>query len=120
MQIIAFHILRDGTVYQGRGGDFFDRLHPARTTKRLSERLQRQIEYNRVVFAGRGVCDFGIGVHLELAASRPISLAVLFRKRMTSVRANSNPAYGKSNANAHMRQLSLRQRSVNEGAANRA
>jgi len=39
--IIAFHILRDGTVYQERGGDFFDRLHPARTTKRLSERLHR-------------------------------------------------------------------------------
>lgn len=39
--IIAFHILRNGTVYQERGGDFFDRLNPARTTKRLSQRLER-------------------------------------------------------------------------------
>lgn len=39
--IIAFHILRDGTAYQERGGDFFDRLNPVRTTKRLSQRLER-------------------------------------------------------------------------------
>lgn len=39
--IIAFHILRDGTVYRERGGDYFDRLHPLRTTKRLSDRLHR-------------------------------------------------------------------------------
>ena len=39
--IIAFHILRDGTVYHERGGDFFDRLNPLRTTKRLSHRLER-------------------------------------------------------------------------------
>ncbi len=39
--IIAFHILRDGTVYRERGGDFFDRMNPLRTTKRLTERLSR-------------------------------------------------------------------------------
>jgi transposase len=39
--IIAYHLLRDGTVYQEKGGDFFDRLNPARTTKRLSQRLER-------------------------------------------------------------------------------
>ena len=39
--IIAFHILRDGTVYRERGGDAFDRVNPARTTKRLSQRLER-------------------------------------------------------------------------------
>ena len=39
--IIAFHILRDGTVYQEKGGEFFDRLNPTRTTKRLTQRLER-------------------------------------------------------------------------------
>lgn len=39
--IIAYHLLRDGSVYQEKGGDFFDRLNPARTTKRLSQRLER-------------------------------------------------------------------------------
>ena len=38
--IIAFHILRDGTIYRERGGDAFDRMNPARTTKRLSQRLE--------------------------------------------------------------------------------
>jgi transposase len=39
--IIAFHVLRDGTGYRELGGEFFDRLNPARTTRRLSERLER-------------------------------------------------------------------------------
>lgn len=39
--LIAFHILRDGTVYREQGRDFFDRLHPERTHRRLSERLER-------------------------------------------------------------------------------
>jgi len=41
MIVIAFHILRSGTVYQELGGDHFDRLNPTRTTKRLSQRLER-------------------------------------------------------------------------------
>lgn len=39
--IIAFHILRDGSVYQERGGDYFDRLNPERTQRRLTARLER-------------------------------------------------------------------------------
>ena len=39
--IIAYHLMRDGCVYQEKGGDFFDRLNPARTSKRLSQRLER-------------------------------------------------------------------------------
>ena len=39
--IIAYHLLRDGGVYQEKGGDFFDRLNPQRTSKRLSQRLER-------------------------------------------------------------------------------
>jgi transposase len=39
--IIAFHILRDGTIYQERGGDYFDRLNPQRTQRRLTARLER-------------------------------------------------------------------------------
>ena len=39
--VIAFCILRDGTTYQERGGDFYDQLHAARTRQRLLERLRR-------------------------------------------------------------------------------
>ena len=39
--IIAFHILRDGTKYQERGGDFYDRLNPEKAQRRLTERLER-------------------------------------------------------------------------------
>lgn len=39
--IIAYHVLRDGTEYRELGGDYFDRLNPSRTTKKLSARLER-------------------------------------------------------------------------------
>ena len=39
--IIAFHSLRDGTTYQERGGDYFDHLHPERTQRKLTARLER-------------------------------------------------------------------------------
>jgi transposase len=39
--IIAYHILRDGTTYQERGGGFFDRLNPDRTRRKLTARLER-------------------------------------------------------------------------------
>jgi len=39
--IVAFHILRDGTTYQEHGGDYFDRLNPHRTQRRLTNRLQQ-------------------------------------------------------------------------------
>ena len=38
--IIAYHLLRDGTVYQELGGDHYDRRSPERTAKRLTRRLQ--------------------------------------------------------------------------------
>jgi transposase len=37
---IAYCILRDGTVYREAGADYFDRLHPERTARRLIRRLQ--------------------------------------------------------------------------------
>ena len=39
--MIAYHILRDGTVYRELGGNYFDTLHPERTQKRLVARLER-------------------------------------------------------------------------------
>jgi len=39
--IIAFHLLRDGGIYRERGGAYFDRLNPLRTTHRLTARLER-------------------------------------------------------------------------------
>jgi len=39
--IIAFCILRDGTVYQELGENYYDRLHPERTRNRLVRRLQK-------------------------------------------------------------------------------
>jgi len=50
--IIAFHILRDGSIYQERGGDYFDRLNPEKTQRRLTQRLERlgwQVELKPVV-----------------------------------------------------------------------
>jgi hypothetical protein len=38
---IVFHIIRDGAVYRELGGNYFDRLHPERTTKRLLRRLEQ-------------------------------------------------------------------------------
>ena len=39
--VIAYCILRDGTIYQERGGDFYDQLNAVRTRQRLMERLRR-------------------------------------------------------------------------------
>ena len=39
--VIAYCILRDGTTYQERGGDFHDQINAARTRQRLIERLRR-------------------------------------------------------------------------------
>lgn len=39
--LVAYYILRDGTVYQEKGGDYFDRQNPERTSARLTQRLQR-------------------------------------------------------------------------------
>jgi transposase len=39
--VIAYCMLRDGTVYQERGGDFYDQLNAVRTRQRLIERLRR-------------------------------------------------------------------------------
>ena len=39
--VIAYQILKTGQPYRDLGGDYFDRLNPGRTVKRLTARLQR-------------------------------------------------------------------------------
>jgi transposase len=39
--VIAFYILRDGTVYREKGGNYFDQLNPERTKRKLMARLER-------------------------------------------------------------------------------
>lgn len=39
--VIAFHILRDMTPYRELGGDYFERLNPEKTARRLAARLER-------------------------------------------------------------------------------
>ena len=39
--VMAYHIIRDGTEYQERGGDYFDRVDAERTALRLRHRLER-------------------------------------------------------------------------------
>jgi transposase len=39
--VIAYCLLQTGTPYQELGSDYFDKLHPERTARRLVERLQR-------------------------------------------------------------------------------
>jgi transposase len=41
MLIIAYHIIRDGTVYEELGGNHYDRLHPDRSARRLIRRLEQ-------------------------------------------------------------------------------
>ena len=39
--VIAYSILKTGVPYQELGGDYFDKLHPERTARRLVKRLER-------------------------------------------------------------------------------
>ena len=39
--ILAYYILRDGSLYREAGGDFYDRRNPEQTAKRLARRLER-------------------------------------------------------------------------------
>jgi hypothetical protein len=39
--IIAYYVLRDGVPYREQGGDYFDRLNPHKTRRRLTQRLER-------------------------------------------------------------------------------
>jgi hypothetical protein len=39
--VIAFYILRDGTVYHEKCGNYFDQLNPERTKRKLMARLER-------------------------------------------------------------------------------
>ena len=39
--MLAYYIIRDGSIYQEAGGDVYDRRNPERTAKRLARRLQR-------------------------------------------------------------------------------
>lgn len=48
--IIAYFLIRDGGVYRERGDDYYDRLHPERTARRLTQRLER-IGYDVVLTA---------------------------------------------------------------------
>jgi transposase len=37
---IAFFIIRDGATYRELGGDYFDKLDPGRTQRKLVQRLE--------------------------------------------------------------------------------
>jgi transposase len=39
--VIAYYIIRDGTIYHEIGGDHYDRRNPERTARRLTQRLER-------------------------------------------------------------------------------
>ena len=39
--VIAYYIIRDGSVYAELGGDHYDQKNPERTARRLTERLER-------------------------------------------------------------------------------
>lgn len=53
--MIAYSILKSGLPYQELGSDYFDRLHPERTTKRLVQRLER------------------LGLHVVVTPSQPLT-----------------------------------------------
>ncbi|MFN3323942.1 MAG: transposase, partial [Bryobacteraceae bacterium] len=37
---IVYHVIRDQSIYRELGGNYFDRIHPERTKRRLIQRLQ--------------------------------------------------------------------------------
>jgi len=39
--IVAYHVLKDGTLYHELGGNHFDQLHPERARNRLTRRLEQ-------------------------------------------------------------------------------
>ena len=39
---IVYHVLADGTVYHELGGDYYDRRHRQRVTRRAIQLLERQ------------------------------------------------------------------------------
>jgi hypothetical protein len=39
--MLAYYIIRDGSIYREVGGDVYDRRNPERTAQRLARRLQR-------------------------------------------------------------------------------
>jgi hypothetical protein len=39
--VIAYYIIRDGTIYHEIGGDHYDRQNPERTARKLTQRLER-------------------------------------------------------------------------------
>lgn len=39
--VIAYYVIRDGTIYHEIGGDHYDRRNPERTARRLTQRLER-------------------------------------------------------------------------------
>ena len=41
VMVIAYEILKSGQPYRDLGGDYFDRLNPGRTVRRLTARLER-------------------------------------------------------------------------------
>jgi transposase len=59
---IAWSIIRNGSEYQERGGDHFDRLHPERTARKLVRRLER--------------------IGFEVAVKRPVGRPPVFKPPM--------------------------------------
>ena len=51
--VIAYYIIRDGSVYHELGGDHYDRRNPERTAKRLTQRLERIGYQVTLAVAGR-------------------------------------------------------------------
>jgi hypothetical protein len=54
--VAVFHILRDCSQYIELGEDYFDLLHPERTARRLSRRLEKigyQVTLTRIGPLGR-------------------------------------------------------------------
>lgn len=39
--LIAWHLIADGGIYREAGGDYYDRLKPDRTARRLARRLEQ-------------------------------------------------------------------------------
>ena len=85
--IIAYHILRDGTTYQERGGNFFDRLFLGRHFLQRREALGGETEFlfaliltgNKVPVITVVMAQFvtEMGLHWNLMAATAVMVQVL-------------------------------------------
>ena len=89
--VIAYEMLKTGQEYRELGGDYFDKLNPGRTTRRLTARLQR-MGYSVTLTPQEGGHDASVGL-----TPAPVQQVAVPEKRKRG-RPRKSPAVGPTNS----------------------